>query len=455
MNKNPANPLESDPNDDRVNWMFLDLNSFFASCEQQMHPELRGKPVAVVPGMVDTTCCIAASYEAKAFGVKTGTLVGDAKKMCPGIILIEARHRPYVEFHHAIIKAFETVLPVDQVMSIDEFAAPLIGRQREPAAALELARQAKAAIARDVGACLTSSIGIAPNRFLAKVASDMQKPNGLTLIRRRDLPHCLHRLQLRDICGIGPGMETRLHNVGITTMEELCAAPPYLLKAAWGGVGGLRFHAYLHGADIDYPQTQTRCIGHQHVLEPELRTPEGAHNYLRYLLMKTAQRLREKGFYARQLSIQVKWMRPGWNAPDDGVRREDFSLQFAETQSTVKLLKYLTNIWQQVPKRKPLRIGVLLSDLIPAHSHQPDLFEVQEGKQGEIQQEKLLHSLDHINQRYGTGTIGFGVIKKSFVGPSAKGGALDSKISFSRVPALSEFGQYGRDNRALAAIIGS
>lgn len=434
--------------DNLVNWLFLDLNSFFASCEQQMNPALRGRPVAVVPSMVDTTCCIAASYEAKAFGVKTGTLVRDARQMCPGIVFLEARHRPYVEFHHKIVKAFETVLPVDEVMSIDEFAAPLIGRQREPERALELARQAKAVIERDVGECLRSSIGIAPNRFLAKLASDMQKPNGLTLLQRSDLPHKLHGLKLRDVCGIGPGMEARLHRVGITTMEELCAAPPYLLKAAWGGVGGLRFHAYLHGEDIDYPKTQTRCIGHQHVLEPELRNPAKAYDYLKYLLMKAAQRLREKNFYTRQLVVQMKWL--------GGHGRDDFGLQFGETQNTKQLLKYLAEIWAQVPAHRPLRIGVLLTDLIPATAHQLDMFAVQEGPQSEARQEQLLSSLDHINRRYGTGTIGFGVIKKSFIGPSARNGALDSKISFQRVPELSEYGTaesvFGRDKRAMAAI---
>src|ERR1035437_6122335 len=82
-----------------LNWLFVDLNSYFASVEQETRPELRGKPIGIVPMMADTTCCIAASYEAKAFGVKTGTIVGEAKKMCPGPVLVEARHEVYVEFH--------------------------------------------------------------------------------------------------------------------------------------------------------------------------------------------------------------------------------------------------------------------------------------------------------------------------------------------------------------------
>ena len=98
-----------------MNWLFVDLNSYFASVEQQDRPELRGKPVGVVPMMADTTCCIAASYEAKAFGVKTGTIVADARRMCPDIVLVEARHELYVDYHHRIVEAVESCLPVTAV----------------------------------------------------------------------------------------------------------------------------------------------------------------------------------------------------------------------------------------------------------------------------------------------------------------------------------------------------
>src|SRR5579871_4525772 len=112
----PPAPRESVPaNGPALNWLFLDLNSYFASVEQQDRPELRGKPVAVVPVLADTTCCIAASYEAKAFGVRTGTIVADARRLCPGIILVEGRHELYVDYHHRIVEAVETCLPVTAV----------------------------------------------------------------------------------------------------------------------------------------------------------------------------------------------------------------------------------------------------------------------------------------------------------------------------------------------------
>jgi DNA polymerase-4 len=117
---------------DLFGFLHIDLNSFFASVEQQLHPEYRGKPTAVVPTMADTTCCIAASYEAKALGIKTGTRVGDAKKICPEIILVNGSHEKYAEFSHAIGEAVERICPVAHTPSIDEVVCQLMGRECEP-----------------------------------------------------------------------------------------------------------------------------------------------------------------------------------------------------------------------------------------------------------------------------------------------------------------------------------
>src|SRR5476651_775544 len=176
--------------------LVIDFNSFFASVEQQEQPALRGRPMAVLPVMTDSTCCIAATYEAKRFGIKTGTKVSEARQRCPDIILVEARPSLYVEYHHRLIAIVDSCLPVTQVRSIDEMSCALRGRWREPETALGLARDIKARIARTVGEHMRSSIGIAPNPFLAKTASDMQKPDGLVLIDEPDLPECLFPLQL-------------------------------------------------------------------------------------------------------------------------------------------------------------------------------------------------------------------------------------------------------------------
>src|ERR1017187_6716493 len=137
-------PVQGQIQDPHLNWLFVDMNSYFASVEQDARPELRGHPVAIVPMMADSTCCIAASYEAKACGVKTGTIVAEAKRLCPGLVLVEARHELYVAYHHRIVEAVESCLPVTAVLSIDEMACRLRGRERPLVAALELGRRVKA-----------------------------------------------------------------------------------------------------------------------------------------------------------------------------------------------------------------------------------------------------------------------------------------------------------------------
>ena len=214
----PLSTGDSDPGP-LLNWLFVDLNSYFASVEQQVRPELRGRPVGVVPMMADTTVCIAASYEAKAFGVRTGTIVADAKRMCPEIVLVEGRHEIYTEYHHRVVEAVESCVPVTAVCSIDEMACRLIGRERPLLNAIDLGIRVKRTIREKVGECLRSSVGIATNRYLAKVASDMEKPDGLVALPLDILPEALHQLTLSDLPGIGARTEKRLNEKGIRTMD--------------------------------------------------------------------------------------------------------------------------------------------------------------------------------------------------------------------------------------------
>ena len=176
-------------------YLFVDMNAYFASVEQQDNPELRGKPVAVVAVNAETTSCLAASYEAKKFGIKTGTPVWRAREMCPGIACIAARPHRYVELHEKIVKAVGRCVPVEKILSVDEMACKLLGEEREPAKATRIGRAIKREILDKVGDYLRCSIGVAPNGLLAKMAGDMQKPDGLTVIAQEDLPGVLHRLE--------------------------------------------------------------------------------------------------------------------------------------------------------------------------------------------------------------------------------------------------------------------
>ncbi len=402
-------------------WMVVDFNSYFASVEQQMEPRLRGQPVAVVPMNVDSTCAIAASYEAKKFGVKTGTRVSDAKRMCPGLRIIEARHEHYVEYHHALLTAIDSCIEVrkENVMSIDEVACELTGKVRERAAALEVARRIKAVIARDVGECLRSSIGISTNVFLAKTASDMQKPDGLTVIEREELPGVLHRLELRDLCGIGANMEERLHAAGIRTVEQLCAAPRHELHAAWGGVEGERMFELLRGNVVARPPVRHSSIGHSHVLPPEERNEASACAVLHRLLQKAAMRLRHNGYLAGGLALSVKYLRRN---------RWSDELFFRETTDTMEFIHALQTLWARRPHgHAPLAVGITLSRLAVPENVTPALFPESRPR------EKLDRALDTLNKRYGKQTV-------YFAGAHAALKSAPMRIAFTHIPDLATEG---------------
>ena len=394
--------------------LLVDFNSYFASVEQQVEPRLRGRPVGVVPMMADTTVCIAASVEAKTFGVKTGTKVGDAKKLCPGIELVLARHALYIDFHHRAVAAVDTVVPVREVLSIDEMDCELTGRWREPDRALAIARKVKETLRGAIGECLRTSIGIGPNTFIAKTASDMMKPDGLVMIQRHELPQRLFGLQLRDLSGIGKQMEKRLARHGIRTVENLCGRTREELRAVWGGVGGEVMFDRLRGEAVAHRDGDTHSISHSSVLAPDKRNPEDAAAILDRLVQKAAMRLRKAGFYASRLSVGLKYL--------DG-SRWDADLRLVDTQETVVFLHALAKLWAGRPKdrRTILQVGMAFSDLVPEASHTGSLFAA------ESKAKSLYETLDKLNARFGRQAVYFASAHKA----RDRGGM---HIAFNHIP---------------------
>ena len=294
-----------------LNWLFVDLNSYFASVEQQVRPELRGRPVGVVPMMADTTVCIAASYEAKAFGVRTGTIVADAKRMCPEIVLVEGRHEIYTEYHHRVVEAVESCVPVTAVCSIDEMACRLIGRERPLLSALDLGLRVKTAIREKAGECLRSSVGLATNRYLAKVASDMEKPDGLVALPLDILPEALHQLTLRDLPGIGARTEKRLNEKGIRTMDDLLALDREQAGEMWGSVWGERLFHWLQAKTSRWANWNTRNPSATRTCwRPRCATAEKAWGVAHKLLHKAAMRLRAAGLWASHIGLAIGFAVP-------------------------------------------------------------------------------------------------------------------------------------------------
>lgn len=419
-----------------VNWLFVDLNSYFASVEQQDRPELRGKPVGVVPMLAETTCCIAASYEAKAFGVRTGTMVADAKRLCPNIILVEGRHELYTEYHHRVVEAVESCLPVTAVCSIDEMACRLMGRERPLLAAMELAQKVKATIREQVGEMLRSSVGLATNRYLAKVASDMEKPDGLVALTLDILPEALRRLSLRDLPGVGARTEKRLNERGIHTMDELLALDCEQAGQLWGSVWGERLWHWLRGEDFEMSEhDHLKSISHQHVLSPDMRTQEKAWAVAHKLLHKAAMRLRSGGLWASSIGLAVGFAVPrGESAPVSrfGVPSRGWhgEIKLAECQDNQTLIAALRKLWDSQPKQAeyahPFFVGVQLGGLVPSRLHTLSLFDALDGEQSRA---RLLATMDGLNRKYGLATLAPATMLSAYK-------AAPTRIAFHSIPEL-------------------
>jgi DNA polymerase IV len=425
--------------------LFVDFNAYFASVEQQINPALRGKPVGVVPVMAETSCCIAASYEAKAFGIKTGTSVADAKKLCPEITLVVGRHEIYVDFHQRAVAAVERIAPVRQVMSIDEMECELTGSWRGREKAVSIAERIKKELLNTVGVCMRSSIGIAPNTLLGKLASDMQKPNGLTVLELADIPAKLLHLKPSAISGVGPRMMQRLEQAKIITMADLYAAPRDVLHTVWGGVGGTEMYDKLRGQWYAPREAVTRTLGHSHVLPPDMRNAEGAWNVLNRLTQKAAMRLRKQGFYATGMSVFVKGRRLG--DVKSGMQRDT---TFCETQDTAFFLHVLAKLWTKpagqglILQPMPLAVGLTFFGLVPAAQHTPTLFERKFEPVLTVpalsawasppptplgDRSRLSAAVDKINRLYGKNALYY----------ASAHGALDNapmRIAFTRIPDI-------------------
>jgi DNA polymerase IV len=339
--------------------LFIDFNSYFASVEQQLDPALRGRPVGVLPVLADTTCCIAASIEAKVFGVRTGTPVREARKLCPQIVFVQAQHAKYVRIHQRAVQIIDSVVPVLKVMSIDEMACELPQRFASPQAARDLALLVKARLAQELGPYLRTSIGLAPNIFLAKTASDMHKPDGLVAIDLADLPQALFTLKPAHLNGIGPRMNARLARHGIDTVEKLWNLNRAQLRAIWGGIEGEIFYEKLRGVEVARPVNPTQSISHSHVLPPELRTVQGALGVLDRLTQKAAMRLRKAGLLASGLSIGVRFKQPAglrWGQ-EAGLIPTDLSSEFVHA---LYALWQRGARWQQQAGVEPLKVGMAL-----------------------------------------------------------------------------------------------
>jgi DNA polymerase-4 len=300
-------------------------------------------------------------------------------------------------------------------MSIDEVRCTLPESVHSAAEAEAFVKRLKGTLHAHLGDTVTYSVGIGPNRFLAKLASDMGKPDGCFIIEKQDLPHCLHRLKLRDFCGIGRNMEQRLKDHGIATVAQLTSASRETLHAVWGGINGHYMWHWLRGEPAGQGETRRRSLGHSHVLPTALRNERGVHAVCHRLLQKAAMRLRKLDYYAGSLSMFVEFT--------DG-HTWSREVRFTETQDTFVFLEAFEKLWRQPPRRAgipPLKTGINFAPIIPAHRVTPDFL------LHDARHDKLCRLMDGLNKQFGQNTVSFGGAL----------GALDytpMRIAFTRIP---------------------
>ncbi|MBB4039156.1 DNA polymerase-4 [Microvirga flocculans] len=405
--------------------LYVDFDSFFASAEQHLQPHLRGRPVGVIPVDSEHTGLIAVSREAKALGIKRGAFVRDARKACPGLVLVTARHEVYVELHRAIVETIETVLPVKAVCSIDEMVCALL--PSEGARAIEIGRQVKEVIASRIGPTLTCSVGLGPNDLLAKIAAEMEKPDGLVALHPADLPGRLLSLELTDIPGIARGNAARLARAGIGDMAALWSLQPKELRRLWGSVEGERLWMGLHGYTVERPETRRRMFGHGRVLPADWRSLNGAYAAARVLLAKASARMRRAGFAARALAL---WLTDRNSAGWYGEER------FQPTWDDPSLLASLSRLFLHAERedmRRSRSVHVTLHDLVPMAEIEADLFGYTPEAQLKRRMEYLSVLADRLNASHRRTLLHWGPQV------SIPGGYAGAKIAFNRIPDAEDF----------------
>ena len=439
-----------------LRYLFIDFNAFFAAAAQHDEPGLMGRPVAITPHTSEYSGAIAASYEARPYGITRGTKIREARQMCPDLVVRPARHDRYVELHGQLMGAIESVLPLDKRYSVDEAAFRLSPSEATREPAIATAREVKRAITEQVGPAFRSSIGLAQTRLLGKLAAEMQKPDGLTVLEPADLPRRLLDLPLGDIPGIGSGMAERLRKNGITDFQGLWSLSPRHARAIWHSVQGERFWYALHGYEVEEPDTKTMMFGHSRVLTSEYRAPAKARAVARALLLKAAARLRMSGLLATRLSLSVKmYSRSRWER----------GAGFHPCDDSNRFLKALGDLWTAFMANvspEDLRelggVPVFLTGLRSpgdARVMQGDLFSTPQKEEERQEKSRLWEVIDQIN-RDEDGRLA------RLAAPSGKGlkrragstlprhvmladqreidlDYLGTKIAFSRVPKAEEF----------------
>ena len=391
--------------------MHIDLNSCFATVEQQARPMLRGKPVGIVNRRTEHTAVITASYEAKAKGVKVGMKLADAKKLCPGIVALESDPAKYRFVYHKLMDIMSDYSPHFTMKSIDEgvidFAhSPAHIRDRD---LVEVAREIKQRLKDEIGIAMRCNIGIATNRFLAKTAASLHKPDGLDVITAENIREVMEKLNLQDLTGIARANEHRLVQVGIYSPVQFLDADPVVLhKIVFKSVCGLQWHQRLRGWEVDDVKYDLKSCGRQYVLESRFLPRHEVAQRMHHLAESVGAKLRSQRKCARGVGIYVKFH------SEDAVDGMTQTVRWGKRGSYwhekyLAPLPFFSNesIWaitsrllSHAPPGAIREIGVNCYYLTDGMSDQLTLFSDEL-----VRDQQVTWAVDEINKRYGDRTI--------------------------------------------------
>jgi DNA polymerase-4 len=379
--------------------MHVDMDAFFASVEQRVNPFLQGKPV-VVCGGGRRTVVAAASYESRPYGIKSGMPLYEAQKRCPDLIYVAADIPKYVDASLRVLHVLQGFTPDVEVYSIDEAFLDVTNSLTLFHGAERIARLIKEKIKQELG--LTCSVGIAPNKLLAKLASAMQKPDGLQIIRQEDISLLLEDLPVEEQWGIGPRLGTCLREMGIRTCGQLAKIPVRILEKRFGLIGTM-LHRMARGMD-DAPVVPcgtgpgARSMGHSMTLDQDIKSKEGITWYVFLLAEMVGKRLRAEGYAGRTVVLTLRYT------------------DFQTFSRRMTLKRYLTTgpelyemamrILDGIRLRDAVRlVGVSLTNLIRGRVQLP-LFEA------DRKRAELALAMDRVNDRYGEFTLSWGPLRE-------------------------------------------
>ncbi len=374
--------------------LIIDINSCFATVAQQAYSTLRGKPVVVAAYASPKGCILSPSIEAKRYGIKTGMRVLEAQQLCPFVIVREPETGLIRDVHHNLRRLLEQYSPDVVPKSIDEFTVDFTSMGRVLTKdIIHVAQEIKQRVRKEVGDWISTSVGIAPNRFLAKLASGLKKPDGLVTITHENILDVYSRINLIDFPGINVRMQIRLAQAHIYTPLDLFNASALTLKKfAFRSILGYQWYLRLRGWEADRVEFTRKSFGQDYAMSEKTADPDKLKRLLLKLCEKMGRRLRRHGYQAQGVHVALLYT--------DGTfwhhGRKTKSLLYTTAELYQEILYTLK---MQLPQKEVGKIMVRCYDLVSSPSSQPTLFDVEDKKR------KVSEALDKVNDRYGEFTL--------------------------------------------------